>query len=180
VAAGVNAPYGFDEFDAFELLYQCVSAAPENPIQIAIKFHPYENSEQFQQKAESLPAAPHISLQFLTGKENSHKWAQWADLAVGISSILLLEAMIFSKPVISLQPRLVRENTFPAGQYGCAPTLTDPGEAKELILELIQQPDKRQQLKQMHRPFVESIPTDTVSPVANWIQTQSNKPVHGV
>ena len=174
VAAGANEPYGFDEVDALEVLYRgALRIAHEGrKTDIAIKFHPYENPENCRHRTAKWEKHGNLKLQHLAKNSHAREWVSWADLVVGISSVLLLEAMLLGKPVVSLQPGLKRENTFIAGNLGFAPTLTDARRGAEFVASLIHDPQKREELAAMHQPWVASIPTYSVTPITGWIENQ--------
>jgi hypothetical protein len=176
VAIGANPPYGFDEVDSFRLLHQaaCEAVRAGNAVNLAVKFHPYENPAEFKKRISDLPPLSGLTLRFLDHHDAPHTWVRWSDLVVGISSVLLLESMVLGKPVISVQPGLRRENTFAASRLGFAGTLTDAAKAQRALTALLLSADRRDVLRAGHRPFLQAISKDPISPIANWIKNSLN------
>lgn len=171
VARGVNAPFGFDELDAFGVLHAAaVSAAAGGlTVRLAVKFHPSEEPGAFLSRLENLPRPRGLSIRTIMGNETSYPWVLWSDLVAGVGSMLLLESIVLDRPVVSLQPGLTREDTFIVGRRGLAPTLTDPVEGRRVVSDLLCDPAARRLLLERERRFVELIPPDPVSPIASWI-----------
>jgi hypothetical protein len=176
VGKGVNAPFGFDEFDSFSLLHRAASAVARSgaEVRLAVRFHPCEDSAQFLARAARLMSPDKLDVRPLDRAEKPYPWLLWSDLVVGIGSMLLLEAIVLGKPVVSVQPGLIRENTFIAGQFGFAQTLTEPSTGEITLVDLIRNPNARQVEIMRHKPFLDRIPTDSVSPILNWISKHGN------
>ena len=90
--------------------------------------------------------------------------------------MLLLEAMLLGRPVVSVQPGLSRENMFRAGHRGYARILTDPVEGESLLAQLIQSGSFRQETVARHQPFVDSVAKDSLSPLMSWITSKLQSP----
>jgi hypothetical protein len=172
VAEGVNASFGFDEFDAFVMLYRAAVAAAKSGLKVGlgIKFHPCEDPQAFLRRLSSLDLPHGLKIHEIKGGERPHPWILWSDLIAGIGSMLLLEAIVLGKPVISLQPGLRRENTFIAGRRGFSPTLTVPGAGETILSRLLNNPEERSAMVVRQQGFIKTIPTDTVSPIMTWIR----------
>jgi hypothetical protein len=171
VTRGINAPFGFDELDAFMVLYgaACAAARAGRALSLAIKFHPSEDPRAFLDRLGALAHPPGLSIQTIAGHAPPHPWVLWSDLVTGIGSVLLLESIVLGRPVVSLQPGLMREDTFIVGRRGLGPTLTDPAEGTRILSDLIEAPASRQALLERERRFIDMIPADPVSPIARWI-----------
>ncbi len=172
VAAGENAPFGFDEFDAFSLLHRAAAQAARTgrAVHLAIKFHPYEDPAAFLGRLRHLPTVRGLTVLPLERAAEPHRWVLWADLVAGVSSTLLLEAIILGKPVISLQPGLIREDTFVASQRGFTEKLTDPTPAVARLTELIQSAPARAALWERNAAFLSSLPADSSAAILHLIQ----------
>lgn len=172
VAEEVNAPYGFDELDAFRVLQRgaCRAATAGVEVAIAVKPHPYEEPALFQRRAAELPAPPGLTVRHLEPGEAPYPWLRWADLVVGIGSVLLLEAIVLGKTVLSLQPNLAREDTFVAAQLGFARTLTDPDEGERAVFALIVDPAERERERARHAGFIRMIRGDRTAALDAWIR----------
>ncbi len=170
VAQGVNAPFGFTEFDSFAWLHQAAArvASATNTIELAIKFHPYEDESWFHSKLAELPAVPHLSIRPLDRKTPPHPWLLWSDLVTGIGSMLLLEAIVLGRPVVSLQPGLIRENTFIAATRGYATTFTS-NQVLPQLSALLQTPELRQTEQALNQKFLTTLPRDPAASILRWI-----------
>lgn len=173
VAQGINLPFGFTEFDSFALLHQAAAqaASPDRPVELAIKFHPYEDESWFRGRLAELPSVPHLSIRPLERTASPHPWLLWADLVTGISSMLLLEAIVLGRPVVSLQPGLIRENTFIATTRGFARTFTDVKTALPPLTALIRESALQQREQQRNQSFLETLPPDPAANILRWIHT---------
>ncbi len=131
VARGVNAPFGFDEFDAFSVLYAAaVSAAGAGlTVSLGVKFHPSEDPGAFLSRLSRLEQPRGLSIQTIAGDEPPY-----------------------------------------VGRRGLAPTLTDPAEGERIVSGLIAEPAARRALLERERRFVDMIPSDRGSPIADWIR----------
>jgi len=171
VAQGVNAPFGFDEFDSFQCLHEaaCDAAIPVN---LAVKFHPYEDPACFQKRLRELRPTPAVRVIPLPPETNPSGAVAWADLVAGISSMLLLEAMVLGRPVVSVQPGLMREETFIATRRGFADTLTDRAAGKIRLRELIANPAARQREMERQASFGKGTALDGDRTILDWIRSQ--------
>lgn len=173
VASGRDVPFGFDEIDSFTVLYDaaCAAAGIGTNVSLAVKFHPYEEPTRFREHLETLTPPPPVRIACVPDGADSRAWVLWSDLVVGISSMLLFEAMVLGRPVVSVQPGLIRENTFAPGVNGYARTLTDRMDALSLMTRLIRDPGERRTVLEGHGTFTTSLERDCVEPVLRWMRT---------
>ncbi len=172
VAAGVNEPFGFEEFDSFALLHRAAAAVatPEKPVTLAIKFHPYEDAPAFTRRLEQLPGVSGLNVCPLGRAEKPHPWILWADLVTGVSSMLLLEAIVFGKPVVSIQPGLQREDTFIASCRGYADIFREEVSAVREVQSLIRDQDLRKRTAERNRGFLKTLHPHPGEAIRDWIQ----------
>lgn len=177
VASGRNAPYGFDEIDAFDVVFRaaCGAAAGGTRVSLRVKLHPYEDPVRFEAHLKSLVPCPAVAVSIVPRGEAPRAWVLWADLVVGISSMLLFEALVLDRPVVSVQPGLARENTFMAGVQGYAQTLTDPDEGAAALTDLLRDPACRARTLARHRAFTATLARDPVAPVLDWIHAVASR-----
>jgi hypothetical protein len=176
VAQGVNAPFGFDEFDAFAVLHRAAMQAAHAGIsvELAIKFHPYEDPAPFKSRLRGLPSAPGLVVTTLDRSAKPYPWILWADLVAGIGSMLLLEAMVLGRPVISVQPGLMREDTFIASRRGFARTLTHPETAVQELTHLLTSAESRKTVRACNQGFLQTLPCDPYGAIREWISRPGN------
>lgn len=118
---------GYDQFGALNLFFQLLKTALPEHIPV-IKLHPKDKVEEYQQYFKSLSdKAPCV----ITNELNSLECIRLANHVFGMTSIMLIEAHILGKPVVSLQPGLVGKNHFLLSRIGITPTLIEtPDSAK--------------------------------------------------
>jgi hypothetical protein len=176
VAAGANRPYGFDEFEAFTVVHRAAVEAVQRgtAVSLAVKFHPYEDPAEFMARAASLPPHSDLSIHYLDATHPPLPWVKWATLVTGISSTLMIEAMILGKPVVSVQPGLRRDNTFLGTYLGIAPTLTDGEAAVMELCDLMTSPDRQKSLRNSHQALFSLVDQDYVSRLGCWISQHLN------
>lgn len=175
VQGGFNADYGFDEWDAFHYLWRACDrvAGPERRIGIAVKLHPYQDPGQsrarFSEGLAALDPNPHLAVELLPASASADPWVLWSDLVCGIGSILLLESVVLGRPVVSLQPGCVREDTFVASRRGYAARLTTEGHLAKLT-ELLRSPELRAEELRRNRSFLSTIPSNPEERIMDWIR----------
>ena len=172
VASGYNRPFGFDEFDAFALLHSaavCAARAGQR-VELMVRCHPYEDAGAFRRRVQELGAAHGIVVRFSPAEESALACVLWADLICGIGSSLLLEAMVLGRPVISVQPGLIRENVFVASERGWAETLTDAAHGRARLHSLLIDPAARADVLRRHAPLAESADDRAGAGIAEWIE----------
>lgn len=173
VTAGANDPYGFDEHDAFDVVLRALRAVAHDGTAstLTVKLHPYEESDAWERLLAADDLAEGLSVGLAGANEDPTRWILWADLVVGIGSILLLEAAVFGRAVVSVQPGLLREDTFPPSRAGLGRTLTEAAEAEAKLVSLIRDPAERHGIAADSTAFVETLPADTTRPILTWIRS---------
>ena len=172
-ADGVLEPYGFDEIDVFRLVLDAVRKASQQGIRadLVVKFHPYNDRKEFLSAVGPLPEQSMLSVEFIDGRKPIAPLVAASDLVVGVASIALVEAALMERAVISVQPGLIREDTFIPGVRGYAETLTDAEEAIKRLTALIVDPSKRDQVTDRLKGFRNSLDTGQRTPVCGWLRS---------
>lgn len=171
VESGANAPFGFDEFGSFALLHRAAAEAARagQAVSIAIRFHPSENPTGFLRRLAALPATAGSHVFQAPPEDDAHRWLLWADLVVGISSTLLLEAIVLGRPVVSVQPGRIREDTFVASRRGFADALVDPEKAPRRLAALLTDGAARSAEQARNAGFLRTLHVDPAGAVHEWI-----------
>ncbi len=171
VEQGVNMPFGFDEFDAFRIVHAAAAAAARGGHQVVlgVKCHPYEDLAEFEAHTSQLGAVSGLTLRLFDRAATGLQAAAWADVVTGISSMLLIEAMVIGRATISVQPGLSREETFAPSARGAARTLTDTTQALEVLTELITDNSARHTERARHDGFVRDIAVDSRAVFIQWL-----------
>lgn len=181
VAQGVNEPFGFDEFDVFNLVHAAAVDAARGGarVSLAVRCHPYEDVASFERHVDGLAAVDGLDVEVLAAGGTALDEVSRADVVVGISSMLLMEAMVLGCAVVSLQPHLSRENTFEPSARGYARTLTDPAEARRIVAALIAHDAARADERERHRAFVQEVAADSSHAFIEWVRRVAPGAVHG-
>ena len=115
--AGSAYYFGYTEVEALEGLVEAVErleADGSDPIRLVVKLHP----RQFDEPISRGPAASRRDM-VVVGQESPWACLLAADVIVGMSSMLLLEAALAGKPVISFRPmRPTEASTFMGTEIG--------------------------------------------------------------
>jgi hypothetical protein len=171
VERGVNVPFGFDEFDACRVVHAAAAAAARagHRVVLGVKCHPYEDPSDFETRAGQLGTVKGLRLHLFDRAATGLQTAAWADLVTGISSMLLVEAMVLGRAAISVQPGLSREDTFAPSARGAARTLTDEAHGRKVLTELITTSGARDIERERHASFVRDIAVDSQTVFIQWL-----------
>lgn len=172
VAEGVNDSYGFDETDSFRLVMAAAEsvAASGQPVDVTVKFHPYNDADAFRDAVGAAGQPHNASLVWVEGRQPIAPLIEAADIVAGISSVALVEASLMGRVVVSVQPGLTRENMFVPGQRGFADTLTDPKQAITRLCELMRDPVARQSAQDRLGGFRASLSSPAEAPLQSWLK----------
>lgn len=135
-----EAPYwGYDEISIFMELVQALQGIAESgfPVQVLVKQHPLERDNVYDTLKPRLEAE-NPGLKILTIQDmDAHRLLMIADLVCGMSSMLLLESLIFDKPTISLQIGLNRENPLILEAKGFMKSILNPEVLHQVLKEVL-------------------------------------------
>ncbi len=93
---------GFDQFQVFELAVQGLLSSGAEGLTLAVKPHPRETLERWRSLVGQLAETSHISAYI--AEQTAEDLLAAADGAVGMTTMVLLEAHLARLPVLSLQP----------------------------------------------------------------------------
>jgi hypothetical protein len=101
-------------------------------LSLLVKRHPREAGTPL-----SLPASPssHLAIGAIPDDDHTdrHEWVVGCDLVVGMSSILLMEAALLRRPVVSFQPGLRMADTLPSNAMGWSRAVYDSAELSGVL-----------------------------------------------
>lgn len=110
---------GYDQHDCFRELAGWLELCPE-PLNLLIKLHPKESRRGHLAAFRAVPARHRVlTLEDLSPLEA----VGLADVVVGMTSVLLVEAHAVGRPVLSLQPGLHGEDHLVLSRHGLVPRL---------------------------------------------------------
>ena len=172
VAEGVNDSYGFDETDSFRLVMAAAESAVAagQPVELTVKFHPYNDADAFRDAVGASGFSDSVKLTWVEGRQPIAPLIKAADIVIGISSVALVEASLMGRAVVSVQPRLTRDNMFVPGQRGFADTLTDPVQAVACLSDLMRSPGARVAAREKLSGFRSSLNSPEGAPVQSWLK----------
>lgn len=181
VLQGVNAPFGFDEFDVFNVVHAAAAdvASAAHPVTLAVKCHPYEDVAAFEHYIQGLPPVPYLKTRCLPADAVPLDEAAASDVVIGISSMLLMEAMVLGCAVVSVQPNLIREDTFIPSAQGATRTLTDADEGRRVVGELILSDAARDSERRRHARFTDTVAGDSGAAFTAWLDRVAPGVLHG-
>lgn len=111
---------GYTQYDALKVFLSNI--APAAATSVLVKLHPKDRMANFSQIQA---AFPRHKLAFIAGEFSSLECILMADKVIGMSSIMLVEAYILGKQVVSIQPGLKVTDPFVLSRLGCIATLRD-------------------------------------------------------
>ena len=116
--------WGFDQFDAIERFLSVIKQNDDNGIAV-IKLHPKDDLEKFRYLEGKYPDQ---RIRFLRQEATPVESVIMSDVIYGMTSIMLLEAFLLGRPVVSLQPNLQVENRLVLSRYGYIRTVIHEGD----------------------------------------------------
>lgn len=176
---GLQESIGFDEFDVFDVVYRgalhAIEHDPTLSVELAIKLHPYEQTESYERILRTLEPPPRLTLRVIGGDRSGQDAAAGADMVVGVSSVLLLEAMLFDRPVLSLRPGLLGEDPFAPSRRGACLHSDDFEDAYMLVTRALSDSALRKHAIGLQRIFLDQVPFDGADRVTAWLEERSER-----
>jgi hypothetical protein len=148
VAESLRADFGdslgYDEHTMLKFLVDVLStylkAGQANSLHVLVKLHPQNRMDQFTAElADALFPTTVIAQQY-----QPVEVLQAADLVVGMSSIFLVHAIMMEKPTVSLQLGSKKPSQLIATRVGAIPFLREEHTAREVLMSLLQDKQKRE------------------------------------
>lgn len=128
--------WGFNEKGIYQALYAALCKLADcynQEIRLIVKPHPRETGEAWKTIAER-DTNNKVEV-LLSGEENKYALFQSADMVCGMSSMMLLEAAICGKDILSITVGLKRENPFILDKIGVCKSCLNEKELFERIEE---------------------------------------------
>ena len=115
---------GYDQYQALELFLNTISKLP-GPVVPIIKLHPKDRRDRFEDILKSFNGPRPI---LLGGEYSPEECLVIADRVFGMTSIMLVEAYVLGKQVISLQPGLKIEDPLVLTRHHLIPVILSQNE----------------------------------------------------
>jgi hypothetical protein len=112
---------GYNQFQALDLLLEKVQSFNKNS-DVIIKLHPKDDITKYQSIASKFEE---LKIRFIRNELNSLECLALTDNVFGMSSIMLIEAFILGKTVVSIQPNLITEDPFILSRYNLIACIKD-------------------------------------------------------
>lgn len=172
---GRLSPLGYDEHAVFDIVAEAVEAAArahaERAIELVVKFHPLEGEPRaFIERIQARAWPANVKARWLAGAASGREAAAAADLVVGMSSMLLLEALLMGRPVLSLTPDLRGEDPFIASRLGAVFAAHDREACLDLVRRALVDPGFRHAALERQKGFLDAMPGDGSAQVVGWLQ----------
>lgn len=119
---------GYDQFDALRIFMEMVSSSSVS-YRPLIKLHPKDVQEGYDRILHEYSELQPV---IIRTQANPVECVEIADCVFGMSSILLIEAFVLGKPVVSIQPGLIVEDPMVLSRIGHIPRITDPHSLPQL------------------------------------------------
>jgi spore coat polysaccharide biosynthesis protein SpsF len=135
IKAGWHEDFGYTEIEVFKDLVRALDKIKFLG-EVIVKLHPRtESSEKY--KAILTEEKLSFTVRFESSISSHEKWLSRASLVVGMTSILLFEAALRRKHVISYQPRLTKTDPLIANRLGITEFISSeralPGKLKKIL-----------------------------------------------
>ncbi|EKD59442.1 MAG: hypothetical protein ACD_55C00005G0001, partial [uncultured bacterium] len=121
---------GYDQYDSLGLFLDLVADSGTG-IKPVIKLHPKDEASLFDPMLRSRNLQPLM----IANELSSLECIALADRVYGMTSIMLIEAYLLGKPVLSLQPGLAVEDPLVLSRHGMVPRLGTPEQAMTAATE---------------------------------------------
>lgn len=112
---------GYNQYRVLELLLGNVLAYRKNA-QVIIKLHPKDDVSNYRLTACRFK---HLNIRFVQNELSSLECLTLAERIFGMSSIMLIEAFILGKAVVSIQPSLTINDPFVLTRHNLVPRISD-------------------------------------------------------
>lgn len=143
--------WGFNEETVFQAILESIGTYPEmSSLKLVVILHPEEDEAAL--RGLSVQYNPGLDIIFYQGKDALDIIVA-SDLVLGMASILLVEAMLMKKPVLSIQPGLKREDMLVTNRIGATQLITSIAELKSCLHPLLSEQQRRDELLQCQQIF---------------------------
>jgi len=112
---------GYDQYQSLDLLLSNVLAFRKSA-KVIIKLHPKDDLANYQQVAGRYKA---LDIRFIRNELSSLECLALTELVFGMSSIMLIEAFILGKTVVSIQPHLIVDDPLLLSRHNMVARIKD-------------------------------------------------------
>ncbi|RZI42059.1 hypothetical protein EGT07_15845 [Herbaspirillum sp. HC18] len=110
---------GYDQYDALSLFFAMMERTPERSRPL-IKLHPKDELQAYEALLNRYASLDPVVIR---NELNSVECIEVADAVFGMTSVMLIEAFVLGKPVVSLQPGLIGADPMVLSRIGCIPRI---------------------------------------------------------
>ncbi len=116
---------GYTQYEAMETFFKHIESGPAVRT-VLLKLHPKEEPANYRGLIESYQHEG-LSIILLTDQLSPVECLAVSDRIYGMTSLMMIEAFILGKPVVTVQPNLRVEDPMVLSRYGYIPRLTSTG-----------------------------------------------------
>ena len=128
---------GYNELTTFDAVGTILSELNLNHLTIIIKLHPENQLSEFK---GFIKKWPNLNIHLIKDEFLTSEIFNISTFVIGMSSIMLVEADIVGKPVISLEINALREPQLALTRCGVIPFIQNHGEASGIIKSMLTDP----------------------------------------
>ncbi len=134
---------GYDEQSTLAFLGETLHevAGRTGPLFVAVKLHPQNDAARF---AWALDRWPALTLRLFAREVTPRQMIVLSDLVIGMTSVMLVEAILAGKPTVSLELDAKREPQLVATRAGAIPSLRTADAARRTLTSLLIDPAERE------------------------------------
>ncbi len=132
---------GYTEHEVRLALRAALEDVNDGRLLLVIRPHPRENAEELREASSARVRV------VVDGSGDRRAAVLGADLVVGMSSVLLVEACLLGRPVVSLQPGLCRPDPLPTNRWGASAAVYRGDEIGATVRRVLLDPAARAELK---------------------------------
>jgi hypothetical protein len=143
LASDFGDSLGYDEQSTLEFVgdvLQQLSRAAQSLV-LVVKLHPQNEPSQFTWALDRWPA---LKVRLVAREITARKMIAMSDLVVGMTSVMLIEAILAGQPTVSLELDARREPQLVATRAGAIPALRTAEAARHVLSDLLLDPAKRE------------------------------------
>ncbi|NVJ91181.1 MAG: hypothetical protein HWE34_05965 [Methylocystaceae bacterium] len=131
---------GYDEISTVKVLGDILSKINLPNLGLIIKLHPQNNKSDF---SWCMEAWPNLNTRIVGNEYSPPQILALSDVVIGMSSVMLVEAVITEKAVISLELNAKHEPQLSLTRCGILPFIKNAHEAEKLIHNLLSSAENR-------------------------------------
>jgi hypothetical protein len=135
---------GYNEFEVLEALLSCIDQIKDeflDEVEVVIRLHPKDTINKYNDMIMVYKSRG-VAIKYDQMVHNLESISK-SDAVIGMSSMMLLEAAIMEKDILSIQLNMIGKNPFILSQLNIVETITNSDDLRVNILALINHSEKK-------------------------------------